>query len=243
MSFLRNNIVIWAISSHTDEIFTPIERLEKICTEAFSSKKFIRKKINIEIWAQNNFPLVSASMRLFYNQFSCSDAHPRIFSVDCIEIDSRLLIDNFQSQAKIHGALIGDSFDFFKICLRFAYSLVSRQRFIPFYKEDNAYFIANLEAFEDNLIFRDLCDKAPFSIKEKMSDKVESTVKNALNHFLNLIIIDSVKEELSKVKSETKCDLWLRGLLGEKTKVDESIKKSADEWLISRNINSFQNNI
>ena len=237
MSFLRNNIVIWAISSHTDEIFTPIERLEKICTEVFSSKKFIRKKINIEIWAQNNFPLVSASMRLFYNQFSCSDAHPRIFSVDCIEIDSRLLIDNFQSQAKIHGALIGDSFDFFKICLRFAYSLVSRQRFIPFYKEDNAYFIANLEAFEDNLIFRDLCDKAPFSIKEKMSDKVESTVKNALNHFLNLIIIDSVKEELSKVKSETKCDLWLRGLLGEKTKVDESIKKSADEWLISRNIN------
>lgn len=237
MSFLRDRIVVWAISSHTDEIFTPIERLEKICSEIFSSKRFIRKKINIEIPAQNNFPLVSASMRLLYNQFSYSYAHPRIFSVEGIEIDSRLLIDNLQSQNKIHGVLIGDSFDFFKICIRFACSLVSRQRFIPFYKEDHAYFIANLEASEDNLIFRDLCEKAPFSIKEKMSDKVESTVKNALNHFLNLIIVDSVKEELSKVKSETKCDLWLKGLLGEKTKVDQSIKKGADEWLISRKIN------
>ena len=66
MSFLRNNIVVWAISSHTDEIFTPIGRLEKICTEIFSSKKFIRKKISIEIPAQNNFPLVTQRKFLMY---------------------------------------------------------------------------------------------------------------------------------------------------------------------------------
>lgn len=197
-SFVNDSIIVWGISSHTDEVFTPVVRLEKICSEVFPSNKNIREKMSMEIPTQKSFPEVSPSMRHFYSQFSRDGNKTRIFTFDGIEIGADSLIENLQSQTEIKGVLFGDSFDFFRMCIAFSYRLVSRQRYVPFYKEDHSYFISNLEASDDHSIFRDLCEKAPFSIKGRISDGMESTVKKILNHFLNSIIINYAGEELQK---------------------------------------------
>ncbi|MFH1637211.1 MAG: DEAD/DEAH box helicase [Candidatus Woesearchaeota archaeon] len=236
-TFINGRIFIWGISSRPEEIFTPIARLEKAYSELFKAQSTVKKTSNIEITATANTPLVPPSMKLFYNQFSIKNASKKTFSITGIEADGQSILYNFLHQEKRHGILFGDSYEFFRMCLKFSFSLALRQRFVPYCKGKQSRFLLNLDNADDYETFRELLKKAPLSIKPNMPDETEDVLKEALEYLVNLIISFSLEGTHLNLRNETETDKWLNGLFGQKAIVSEAIQQGLKEWLVMRKVN------
>ncbi len=237
--FIKNKLFIWGFSSHTDEVLTPIGRLENICKDLFCSKKTDKKTYEIEMFAAGDVLLVPSSMELFYNQFDVKEVFAKKFPVPGIEIDEKSIVYGFIHQEKKHGILFGDSYELFRMCLKFAFSLVSRQRFIPYHSHRQSYFLPNLDNIDDFEIFQRLVKKAPLSIKPRVSDKIEDVVRSSLEYFVNIIISISIANININLKNETDSDKWVLGLFGRNSslKIAQDIEEGLEQWLIKRKVN------
>ena len=78
-TFVEGKLFIWGVSSNTEEVFTPIDRIEKAYSELFAAKETSKASVLIEIPALENTPVMPASMKLFYNQFNIKKQHRRRF--------------------------------------------------------------------------------------------------------------------------------------------------------------------
>ncbi len=235
-TFIKEKLFIWGVSSDPDEVFTPPSRLQQFCNELFLIKNIHAKINKVEILTVGKTIVVPPSMKLFYEQFTIGKTSAKTYSVFGIEIDESSIVKNYINQEKKQGISFGDSYEFFRMCLNFSFSLVSRQRFIPYYKNSQSRFIANLDNMEDYELFRELVKKAPSSIKPKFSDKLEDTVKEALEYFVSIIISASLTECNIGITEETKTDEWLKGLLGKKAELSDSIKDGLSQWLLTKKI-------
>ncbi|MEK6864553.1 MAG: DEAD/DEAH box helicase [Nanoarchaeota archaeon] len=236
-TFVEGKLFIWGVSSNTEEVFTPIDRIEKAYSELFAAKETSKASGLIEIPALENTPVMPASMKLFYNQFNIKKTTPKAFQIEGINADSFSLLHNLLNQEKKHGILLGDSYEFLGMCLKFAFSLVSRQRFVPFCRNRQSCFIPNLDNPEDYSAFMELVKKAPLSAKPRLSDDTEETVKNCLEYLVNAIISFSIEKANLNLRNETETDKWLNGLLGKKVSVASPIQEGLTEWLITRKVN------
>src|SRR3989338_5830010 len=99
-TFSEGRLFIWGISSDKGEMFVPKERIEKLCKELFSLEKPDRRIIKIEMPAIENKIIAPPSMMLFYEQFEIKNPKIKIFSVNAVEVNSSLLINNFLQQEK-----------------------------------------------------------------------------------------------------------------------------------------------
>ena len=236
-TFSEGRLFIWGISSDKEEMFVPKERIEKLCKELFSLEKPDRRIIKIEMPAIENKIIAPPSMMLFYEQFEIKNPKIKIFSVNAVEVDSSLLINNFLQQEKKQGILFGDSYEFFRLLLSFAFSLVVRQRFVPFYK-NKCLFISNYDNSDDFEALNELIKKAPLIIKLKVSDSIEELIKETIEHFINIIISSSLEQTNINIINETDSDKWLNGLLGKKDiKVSNNIEEGLKQWLIVKRVN------
>ena len=236
LTFISGKFFIWGLSSNSDEVFTSVERLRAICNRFFQLNKATPSKEQIEIPALGDVPCVSSSLQMAYNQFEEKKPAIKKFLVNGLKTDGQTISHGLLSIQPQQGAVIGDSIEFFRICLRFAYGLVSRQRFTPSYQDNESCFIPNIDAHRDFTIFSELAQKAPLSIKPKVSEDVEYTLKNALTCFVNLLVVNSIDGLHLGIKKETKTDEWIYGLLGQKSKIDDNVKKGIDEWLSAKKI-------
>ena len=219
---IDNKLFLWGISSDSDEMFTPLDRLEG----AYSQFKSTPKRQSLELPAIGSVPMVPETMRMFYSQFGASDSK-KAFSVAGVQLSDEDLCYRFLGMEKKHGFHFGASYEFFRSYLRFALGLVARQRFVPYSKNSRSCFIANLDNPDDFKSFNDFCSIAPLSIKPKMDGDVKETLRQCLDYLINLVINES---DISiNIHNETKTDKWLRGLLGKQEKVD--LNKEVEEWL------------
>ncbi len=237
LTFIENKLFLWGISSHIEEVFTPVDRLEDAYSQLFLPKKVIAKSHSIELPSLSEVPVVPPSMSLFYGQFNLKRVPPKLFSIQGIEICDKSLVYNFLQQEKKHGFLFGDSYEFFKNLLKFGFSLVSRQRFVPYFKNKRSCFLANLDNPDDYEIFQDFCNTAPSSIKQKIACKTDVLLGECLEFFINLIINESIAGISLNLFNETRTDKWLFGLIGKQGKVDEKIQEDLSQWIVSRKIN------
>ncbi|MBI2576767.1 hypothetical protein HYV84_06130, partial [Candidatus Woesearchaeota archaeon] len=235
-TFIENKLFLWGISSNPDEVFTPLDKLEKIYDELFLSKVASKKTYRIEMPAAGDALVVPPSMKLSFNQFDVKKAALKIFSVGGIEISSKALIQNFVHPERRHGFLFGDSFMFFENFLRFAFSLVSRQRFVPYFIGNQSCFLPNLDNPDDYEAFQDFCNIAPLSIKPAMEHGISDILSQCLGYFINVIIEESLNSLNLSIRNETKTDEWLLGLIGKKGKIDSTIGDELTKWGASRRI-------
>jgi len=236
-TFVEGGLFIWGVSSNTEEVFTPIDRIEKAYSELFAAKETIKASSLIEIPAIGNAPVMPASMKLFYNQFSIKKTTLKAFQIQGINADSFSLVHNLLNQEKKHGILFSDSYEFLRMCLKFAFSLVSRQRFVPFCRNRQSCFIPNLDNPDDYSMFMELVKKAPLCVKPKLSDDTEETVKSCLEYLVNAIISVSIENASFNLRNETETDRWMHGLLGKKVGVASPVQEGLKEWLITRKVN------
>src|SRR3989338_9237282 len=187
-TFIEDKLFLWGVSSHNDEVFTPLDQLEKIYCELFLSKEASKKTYGIEMPSIGDALVVPPSMKLSFNQFDVKATAPKIFSVKGIEICAKALIQNYICPERGHGFLFGDSFVFFENFLRFAFSLVSRQRFVPYFIGNQSHFLPNLDNPDDFEAFQDFCNIAPLSIKPAMQPHLSAFLRQCLGYFVNLII-------------------------------------------------------
>lgn len=237
ITFIEGKLFLWGVSSHTDKVFTPIDRLKKAYSKLFISEKIITETNNIEIPAIGDAPVVPPSMRLFFNQFDVKNALPKTFSIEGIKICDEALLYNYLNQEKKGGFLFGDAYELFRTYLKFAFSLVSRQRFVPYFKDEQSYFLPNLDNADDFESFQDFCNKAPLSIKQKIAYKIEDILNQCLGYLINRIIEESISDSSLSLKNETKTDKWVFGLFGKKVRVDKEIMEGLNQWLVSRKVN------
>ncbi len=234
-TFVKDKLFVWGISSSAKEVFTPVERLEKICNEVFLSG---RLNINyVELPVSGNVIVVPFSMRTFYTQFNSETASSKFFPVHGLEVDSHSIVNVFLKRVKKQGVVFGDSFEFFRMCIMFAFSLVSRQRFVPYYKSKQGYFVANLDTAEDCALVAELNKKAPLSIKAGFSEKTEDVVRNCIDCFVNMLISVSLHGAAFDIAVETETDKWLCSLLEKKTEVTKNVQKSLTDWVVARKVN------
>src|SRR3989338_4907768 len=141
-------LYLWGVSSHTDEQFTPEERLKKIIGILFPYKTSLCfLKQNIEIPAIGNTIVVPYALKLAYGQYiDMQKAIPKKIQINAIEIELRELIDGFLLSRKQNSFYFGDSYEGYKHIVKFAYNLVVRQRFTPYYKGDRSFFLANFDS-------------------------------------------------------------------------------------------------
>lgn len=232
----KNKLFLWGISSDADEIFTPAERLEKIYKDLFRQENIdviIRK---ISLTSMGKVPVVPISMRLFYDQFNIERGHLSAYSVPTLAVDEESLVHVFLQQEKRHGILFGDSYEFFRTCLRFAFSLVARQRFVPFFIGSESAFVPNLDQTDDYETMQDLCDAAPPSSIFAPSATPDS-IRACIGHLVSLVIKESIAGINLNLSNQTKTDLWLSGLIGKKGSVDQKIQDGLNQWMITRKVN------
>ncbi len=236
-TFVKDKLFIWGVSSNPEEGFTPITRLEKLYEELFLIKAFNKKIIEIEMPAIDDRFVVSPSMRLFYDQFGIEKSKVKKFSVNCIEADNFALINNFLQQEKKHGILFGDSYEFFRLTLKFVFSLVVRQRFFPYYTE-NGFFLPNYDHPEDYETLKELIKKAPLIIKPNVSGSIEELIKGVIEYLTNLVISSSLNNVNVKINDETDTDKWLIGLFeGKKIKIPKNVEDGLKQWTSVKRIN------
>jgi len=236
ITFIENKAFLWGFSSDSSKIFTPVDEIEKKYSDILDKKRWKKSEKSIELPAIGNVPIVPVSMKLFYAQYGASKASKNNFQIKGIEISSFSLINEFLNSEKRQGILFGGSFDFFRQFLKFAYSLVSMQRFVPYYKNYNSCFIANLDINEDYEIFSCLAKSAPLSIRQNYSIKKDVVLKNILDFFVNSIVVKYISDIKQDFRNQTKTDKWMHGLLGNQTKIDNKIKYELKKWLDLRNV-------
>ncbi|MFH1439078.1 MAG: DEAD/DEAH box helicase [Candidatus Woesearchaeota archaeon] len=231
ITFIENKAFIWGFSSDSSEIFTPVDEIEKRYFDILNTKKYKKTEKSIELPAISSAPIVPVSMKLFYAQYNINKASKYKFKIKGIEVSDFSLIEDLLNSEKRHGILFGGSIVFSAQLLRFAYSLVSKQRFVPYYKNDNPCFIANLDINEDYELFSDLVKFSPLSIKQNYSIKADCLLRDVLDFFVNSIVVRCIPEIKHYLKNQTKTDRWLCGLLGDNVKIDNKIKSELKDWL------------
>ncbi|MCK5282261.1 MAG: DEAD/DEAH box helicase [Nanoarchaeota archaeon] len=237
ITFIENKAFIWGFSSDDSKIFTPVDEIEKKYPDILNKNGWKKAEKSIELPVIGNAPIVPVSMKLFYAQYGTSRTSKNNFQIKGIEISDFSLIDELLNSEKRHGILFGGSFDFFRQLSKFAYSLVSMQRFVPYHEKDNPCFIANLDINEDYEIFSCLAKSAPSSIKQDYSINKDSLLRNILDFFVNGIVVKCIQELKLDLKNQTKTDKWLHGLLGNSTKIDDRIRSELKRWLDLRKVN------
>jgi SNF2 family DNA or RNA helicase len=237
-SFIGRGIFLWGVSSEPKEMFTPTIRLEIFHSSIYPSAKFIKKDCNIEMPAEQGVPIVPISMRLFYGQFDEKKPSLKKFRVSGLEISDFLTIRNIlftPINLKDGGDFrAGDSFEFFRLCLRFAYSLVARQRFLPYSRDGTSCYISNIDITEDYDLFRQLARKAPLSVRNEKTEEMETVAREIIDYFVNDIVMEAVRATIIKIKTETKTDRWLSGLIGGAGNVDREIEQGLAQWATAR---------
>ncbi|HLD05384.1 MAG TPA: DEAD/DEAH box helicase [Candidatus Nanoarchaeia archaeon] len=237
VTFVKNKVFLWGISSDPGEVFTPIERLGKEYRDLYSAGKMNKKRCEIELPTIGNILLVPPSLSLFYNQFDIRKTSTRSFAIQGIEFEDSTIIAQFLSRQKKRGILFGDSYEFFRLCLKFSFSLVSRQRFVPYCQEDRSHFTINLDHAVDDDLFKELIEKAPSSVKPKQSENMEGLVKEIVEYFANLVLFQALKDIDFGLTNKTKTDEWLLGLLKGDMRVDKSIQEGLKAWFSLRKVN------
>ena len=237
---------LWGISSYPEEQFVPQERLMSIWSLLFSSPEISYAKIGMELPTQKDVIVVSPELKLSYGQYE-EHAKPVIknFFVDSLILNSELLRSEFLLSDKKPGFYFSDSYAGLKKAVQFAYSLVARQRFVPYHREGKSFFQINLDNYDDFLIFKGLCEELPQSIKSNYSQKMEEALQDFLSDFVNFLVREMVKEIQLENVNVTKTDQWIYGLCKEKAKadaatVDKELVKGLSEWIISRNVDRMQ---
>ena len=237
ITVIKNKLFLWGISSHIDEVFTPLNRLKDAYSKLFLSEKITAKTYDIEIPSIGIVPVVPPSLMLFYDQFNVKKTSPKIFSIQGIDVCDKALVYAFLQQEKKQGFSFGDSYEFFKNLLKFSFSLVSRQRFAPYFKDKQSCFLANLDNPDDYETFQDFCNAAPLSIKQKITYNAEAILRQCLEYFVNLVINESISDINLNLYNETKTDKWIWGLIEKKGAIDEEIQEDLSQWMVSRKIN------
>ncbi len=246
---------LWAISSHPQEQFTPKERLESIWSLLFSSQASLQNpsvdisyttlELELPTWKDN--VVVSNELKFPYGQYEeYTQFTFKTFRVDSIILNFDLLQNEFLLSEKNVGFYLGDSYKGFKGVVQFVYSLIARQRFVPYHKEGKSFFQINLDSHDDFLIFKNLCEELPLSIKSSSAQKMEDALYIFLNDFTDFMIRGFIKGLKIENAIVTATDKWIYNLYTEKIKsketktnaspVDAEIIKGLSEWVISRNV-------
>ena len=240
LSCYNGELHLWGVSSYPEEQFTPKERLNKTYNMLFSPNEinYLKfSKLEIEIPAVKNSIIVSDELKLVYGQYDDSGkASIRKFHVDCIILELGTIMNELLRSEKQHGFYFGESFDGLKSVVRFAYSLVARQRFMPFIKGNKSYFQLNLDNNDDFLIFKDICEALPPSVKPRITLKTEDAVYEFLENLVNFMIKELTKDINLEFFNRTKTDNWLSGFFRDGIKVDDEVKAGVSEWAVSRNV-------
>ncbi|MFH0874595.1 MAG: DEAD/DEAH box helicase [archaeon] len=237
-TIVSDELFVWGFSSHTDEVFTPYLRLEKIYDELGMSGKECSAEIMLP-YSEEKL-VVSQGMQIFYSQYDVGEITQKKIIVKGIELDKKLIFNIFLNNEKQHGISFGDSYDFLRLCAKFALSLVSRERFVPFHNENRSAFSANFDNTKDYEIFLALAHQAPLSIGIDVSkNNSEEIVKAAINFFVELIV-QSALEKISIRHNNTDTDKWLIGLCGKYAALSKEIANGLDEWLAIRKVNKSQ---
>ncbi len=235
----RKKLCLWGVSSHTDEQFTPGERLKKIFGILFPYKTLPHfLKLNIEVPTFGNTIVVPSALKLAYGQYGdMQKVVPKKFQIDAIEIELRDLIDGFLLSRKQNSFSFGDSYEGYRYIVKFAYNLVVRQRFTPYYKGDRSFFLANLDSNEDFVLFKEICQELPNSINASYNQEKEEAVREFLECLVDFMVKDFMSDVKIKISNATKSDAWIMGFFDERIKLDDKLKKEVSEWLIFRNVN------
>ncbi|MEW5896202.1 MAG: DEAD/DEAH box helicase [Nanoarchaeota archaeon] len=232
---------LWGISSHPEEQFVPKNRLYAIWNKLFSLSDPAPAKIELELPASNGSIMVSNELKLSYGQY---EDHTLLtkkkFLVDSFILDFKILKDEFLLSEKKAGFYFGDSYEGFKRAVQFTYSLIARQRFIPFHREGKSFFQVNLDNHDDFLIFKSLCNELPKSITAKDARPMEEALHAFLSEFTDYLIREFVKDLKIGEIPATPSDKWIYGLCKERSKVDEALTKSLSEWVTTRNVGKMQ---
>lgn len=237
----EEKLFIWGFSSDYTEIFTPVNIIKEsffnLDNELSKQYNIIEKEI--ELPKINDIPLVPISMRLFYSQYSLEKLSFNFFKIKGIEVNKFYLIKNFLNTEKHKSIVFGSSILFLKQLLKFAYSLVSKERFIPYIKKNKSYFISNLDLQEDQEIYNDLINNCPLNIRQNNSIDKEKLIKSYLDFFVNNIILESLIG--INIKNKTQTDKWLNGLFGNDEILDKKTVINIKEWFevkkIEHNLN------
>lgn len=257
-------LYLWGISSHPEEQFTPQERLKNIFCGLFPYKVPKFSPLNIRIPIISGSILVPDAFKLGYGQYDeiqNDDAQKapikkttsKIFQIQTIEIELNYLIDGFLLSKKQPGFSLGDSYEGCKFIVKFAYNLVSRQRFTPYYQRNKSFFLANLDSNEDLILFKEICQELPdsFSItmdyenhnknkeKEEAISGKEEVIFGFLTCFVDLMVREFIKTMKINISDKTKSDAWMRGFFGQEINIDDKLKVDISEWLISRNVSKM----
>lgn len=237
LTWNKGKLYFWGVSSHPEEQFTPKKRLEDIFNRLFSLKAEQFSKLEIEIPTVGKYIIVPDALKLSYGQYAeAQKAIPVKFRIDAIEVDFKILLDEFIHSQKQQGFNFGDSYEGCKNLVKFAYSLVARQRFVPSYKGDKSFFQASLDNNDDLLLFKELCQELPESIKGKYNKKNEEVGWEFLECIVDFIVKKSITGIKINLPKATRSDNWVCGFFEDKICLDEGLKKSISEWVISRNV-------
>ena len=237
-SLIGPGIFLWGVSSDPKELFTPTNRLELFCSGLHQGGGFTRKEFTMVMPADMDVPIVPASMRLFYGQFGTKKPTLKKFSVPGLEINDFTLARSilFTSLDAREGREFrpGDSFEFLRLCLRLAYALAARQRFLPFSRDGMSCYVSNIDITDDYDLFHRLVRKAPLSLFGETNWGMEDAVRELIDHFVNSIVMEAVVKANIRIKVETNTDRWLKGLLGGTGDVNREIDLGLAQWSTAR---------
>lgn len=245
-------LYFWGISSHSEEQFTPQERLKKIFDTLFryktyKSPKFV--KFAMEIPTIGDSILVPQTLKFAYGQYDIVDDAQKVTKVtskkvqiNAIEIKLNYLIDGFLLSKKHTGFSLGDSYEGCKYIVKFAYNLIARQRFTPYYNINRSFFLVNLDSNDDFVLFKEICQELPDSINvdtNKNNKEKEESLKEFLACLIDVMVKEFIRGMKINISDTTKSDTWMHGFFDEEIKIDDKLKGEISEWLISRNVSKM----
>jgi superfamily II DNA or RNA helicase len=234
----NNKLLFWGFTSKTEEVFSSKSFLENVYQNITNNRKCKVSKVKLELIGFNEkVPLVPVSMKLFYVQYGKKDFKYKMFNPNSI------IINNYEDIEKVilydnkSDYLVGGSILFLRKLLQFAYHLVVKQRFLPFVKDNQSCFVANLDIQEDYLVFQDLINNCPISIKKENKIDEQVLISNFLDFLVNNIIQKALNGKNIFFKEETETDKWLNGLLIADNFLSSDFEKNVRSWVLEQKVN------
>ncbi|MEK6867635.1 MAG: DEAD/DEAH box helicase, partial [Nanoarchaeota archaeon] len=239
-------LYFWGISSHSEEQFTPQERLKKIFGEIFPHQIPKFSKLTITIPTISDFIIAPDALKLAYGQYNDDDNNnnaqkvtSKKFQINAIEIELNCLIDGFLLSKKHTGFSFGDSYEGYKYIVKFAYNLIARQRFTPYYRINKSFFLVNLDSNEDFVLFKEICQELPDSITTAHTQEKEESLKEFLTCLTDVMVKEFIQDMKINISDATKSDAWIHGFFDEERNIDKELMQNISEWLVSRKVSKM----